>query len=53
MDFIFNLPKTKEAILVVDKLTKRAHVIALPAEHIAEDTARGFYSEAYEHHGLP
>ncbi len=50
MDFIFNLPKnkktTRKAILVVvDKLTKRAHFIALPAEHKAEDTAKVFYSE--------
>ncbi len=57
MDFIFNLPKTKDnkraILVVVDKLTKRAHFIALPAEHKAEDTAKGFYSEVYKHHGLP
>ncbi len=57
MDFILNLLKTKDkkkAIFVaVDKLTKRAHFIALPAEQKAEETARGFYSEVYKRHGLP
>ncbi len=56
MDFIFDLPKTKDSkkaiLVVVDKLTKRAHLIALPAVHKAEDTARGFYSEEYKRHGL-
>ncbi len=43
MDFIFNLPKTKDnkkaILVVVDKLSKRAHFIPLPAEHKAEDNS--------------
>ncbi len=57
MDFIFNLPKTKDnkkaILVVVDKLSKRAHFIPLPAEHKAEDTAKVFYNEVYKPHGLP
>ncbi len=57
MDFILNLPKTKDnkkaILVVVDKLTKRAHFIPLSGEHKAEDTARVFYAEVYKHHGLP
>ncbi len=57
MDFIFKLPKTrdnrKSILVVVDKLSKRAHFIALPGEHKAEDTAKIFYEEVYKHHGLP
>ncbi len=44
MDFMFNLPKTKDnkkaILVVVDKLSKRAHFIPLTAEHKAEGTAK-------------
>lgn len=44
----------KTAILVVvDKLSKRTHFIALEDNHTAKDTAEYFYSEIYKHHGLP
>ncbi len=57
LDYIFNLPKTKDnkkaILVVVDKLSKRAHSIPLTVEHKAEDTAKVFYNEVYKHHGLP
>lgn len=42
----------KALLVVVDKLSKRAHFIPLPGDHRAEDTARLFYKEVYKHHGL-
>lgn len=57
MDFIFDLPKTKDEktaiLVVVDKLCKRAHFIPLQSNHTATDTAKAFYNEVYKHHGLP
>ncbi len=57
MDFIFNLPKTKDKetaiLVVVDKLSKRAHFIALSDNNTAENIAEVFYKEVYKHHGLP
>ncbi len=47
MEFIFKLPKKrdnkKSILVVVDKLSKRVHFIALRGEHKAEDTAKSFY----------
>lgn len=57
MDFIFELPKTKNSktaiLVVVDKLCKRAHFIPLESNHTAKDTAIVFYKEIYKKHGLP
>ena len=57
MDFMFKLPNTKDEysalMLVVDKLTKRAHLIPLTSKHKSEDMAEVFYKEIFEHHGLP
>jgi len=57
MDFIFKLPKTSDKktgiLVVVDKLSKRTHFIALEANHNAKNTAYVFYENIYKHHGLP
>ncbi len=57
MDFMFKLPRTKDGysalLVVVDKLSKRAHLIPLTTNHKSEDIAEVFYKEIYKHHGLP
>ncbi len=42
-----NKDNKKAILVVVDKLSKRAHFIALPGEHKAEDTARVFFMQKY------
>ncbi len=48
MDFIFNLPKSKDnrkaILVVVDMLSKRTPFVPLPAEHKAEGTSKVFYN---------
>lgn len=56
MDFLTGLPKSegKEVImLVVDRLTKYAHFIALSHPDKAIDVAQAFLDHIYKHHGLP
>ncbi|MCI30016.1 transposon TF2-1 polyprotein, partial [Trifolium medium] len=56
MDFITNLPTThnKSVIwVVVDRLTKFAHFIALPTNFTAVSLAPVFISEIYRLHGAP
>ena len=57
MDFIFDLPKTSNRntgiMVVVDKLSKHTHFIALSSTINAKGTADIFYKEIYKHHGLP
>ena len=57
MYFIFDLPKksTKNTgiMVVVDKLSKRTHFIALNSKINAKETADLFYKEIYKHHGIP
>lgn len=56
MDFITGLPKSrgKEVIMVVvDRLTKYSHFIALAHPYHASDVAQVFVDYVYKHHGLP
>ncbi|KAL0395989.1 UNVERIFIED_CONTAM: Transposon Ty3-I Gag-Pol polyprotein [Sesamum calycinum] len=56
MDFIEGLPKSegKDCILVVvDRLTKYAHFIALTHPFSTESVARTFMDSVYKLHGLP
>ena len=58
MDFIVQLPKTKkngfDAILVVvDRLTKRIHLIPTYTTVTASDTARIFFDGIFRLHSLP
>ena len=40
-------------MVVVDKLSKRAHFIPLTSKNKSEDIAEVFYKEIFKHHGLP
>ena len=57
MDFVVQLPKTKrgfDAILVVvDRLTKRLHLIPTFTTATAPDTAKTFMDQIFRLHGLP
>ncbi|KAJ4810364.1 polyprotein [Rhynchospora pubera] len=56
LDFITGLPKSegKEVILVVvDRLTKYAHFMALSHPFKASDVAHSFLNNVYKLHGLP
>lgn len=56
MDFITKLPPShgKSTIwVVIDRLTKYAHFIALPAHYSAVSLAPVFMSEIYRLHGMP
>ena len=56
MDFITDLPKSqgKDCIyVVVDKLTKYAHFIAIDSQFKASQVAQVFMKEIYRLHGMP
>ncbi|GKC91091.1 ty3-gypsy retrotransposon protein [Tanacetum coccineum] len=56
MDFITNLPNSngKSAIwVIVDRLTKFAHFLALPPHYTAASLATLFLNHIYRLHGLP
>jgi transposase InsO family protein len=57
LDFIMSLPRTArghDAILViVDRLSKRAHFIPTWTTVTAEETAKLFFDHIFRHHGLP
>nr|GEW13498.1 Ty3/gypsy retrotransposon protein [Tanacetum cinerariifolium] len=56
MDFITNLPHSngKSAIwVIVDRLTKFAHFLALPTHYTAASLATLFLNHIYRLHGLP
>lgn len=55
MDFVEGLPKShnKEVVLVlVDRLTKYSHFVALYHPYSAEDVAAAFMENIYKLHGL-
>ena len=57
MDFVTQLPKTSNGydsiMVVVDRLSKRAHFIPAHVTDTAEDVAHMFLREVYRHHGFP
>lgn len=57
MDFVLGLPKTKAGydciMTVVDKLSKRAHLLKTYTTADARDTANLFINEIFRLHGLP
>jgi GNAT superfamily N-acetyltransferase len=57
MDFVFDLPLTargKRGIaVVVDKLSRQAHFLAISPNFDAIDLAQLYLHEVYRHHGLP
>jgi Integrase zinc binding domain/Integrase core domain len=56
IDFITGLPKhaSKDVIMVVvDRLTKYAHFIALSHPYTAVTVAQAFFNNVYQFHGLP
>jgi transposase InsO family protein len=57
MDFVVELPRTKKGhdaiLVVVDRLTKRAHFCPTTTDATAPDTARVFIDNIFRLHGLP
>jgi GNAT superfamily N-acetyltransferase len=57
MDFVFDLPLTDTGnngiAVVVDKLSKQAHFLAISPKFDAIELARVYLHEVYRHHGLP
>ncbi|KAH9302443.1 hypothetical protein KI387_014026 [Taxus chinensis] len=56
MDFITGLPLVHGhncIYVVVDRLTKYAHLFSLPKKHEAADVAQVFYTGIFRLHGLP
>ena len=57
MDFMFGLPKDSEGntgiVVFVDRLSKMAHLAAVPDSVDAEGTARLFIDRVFRQHGLP
>lgn len=58
MDFVTSLPETKPhrhnaVMVIVDRLTKRAHFIATKSTATAQDTAKLFRDNFQRLHGLP
>jgi hypothetical protein len=57
MDFVVALPKTPDGndavMVVVDRLSKMAHLIPATTDMTAEGCARLFFDEVFRLHGLP
>jgi hypothetical protein len=57
MDFVFDLPLTDTGNngidVVVDKLSKQAHFLAISPKFDAIELAKVYLHEVYRHHGLP
>ena len=57
MDFVFGLPKDSTGntgiVVFVDRLSKMAHLAAVPATINGEGTARLFIDRVFRQHGLP
>jgi hypothetical protein len=56
MDFVFDLPLTDTGnngiAVVVDKLSKQAHLLAISPKFDAIKLAKLYLHEVYRHHGL-
>ena len=57
MDFVFGLPKNSEGntgiVVFVDRLSKMAHLAAVPDSIDAKGTAKLFIDRVFRQHGLP
>jgi hypothetical protein len=57
LDFVFGLPKDSEGntgiVVFVDRLSKMAHLAAVPDTVDGEDTAKLFIDRVFRQHGLP
>uniref|UniRef100_A0AAV1TAM1 Integrase catalytic domain-containing protein n=1 Tax=Peronospora matthiolae TaxID=2874970 RepID=A0AAV1TAM1_9STRA len=57
MDFVFGLPKDMEGntgiVVFIDRLSKTAHLAAVPDTVDAEGTAKLFIDRVFHQHGLP
>jgi hypothetical protein len=57
MDFVFGLPKDSDGntgiVVFVDRLSKMAHLAAVPDSIDAEGTAKLFIDRVFRQHGLP
>ena len=57
MDFVFGLPKDSDGntgiVVFVDRLSKMAHLAAVPAAIDAEGTSKLFIDRVFRQHGLP
>jgi hypothetical protein len=57
MDFITHLPRTKSGhdalFVIIDKLSKRMHIVPTRSTATAKDTAQLFFNGIFRHHGLP
>ena len=57
MDFVFGLPKDLDGntgiVAFVDRLSKMAHLAAVPDSIDAEGTAKMFIDRVFRQHGLP
>lgn len=57
MDFVSGLPKTKHGFdtiwTIMDRLSKRLHLIPVKATTTAEKLAKLFFDGIFKHHGMP
>lgn len=56
MDFIERLPHShgkSTVLVVVDRLLKYAHFIAIPHHYTAESIAHVFFDQVFQFHGMP
>uniref|UniRef100_A0AAV1THH7 Integrase catalytic domain-containing protein n=1 Tax=Peronospora matthiolae TaxID=2874970 RepID=A0AAV1THH7_9STRA len=57
MDFVFGLPKDSDdntgIVVFVDRLSKMAHLAAVPDSIDGERTAQLFIDRVFRQHGLP
>ena len=57
MDFVFDLPLTPSGnnglVVIVDKLSRQAHFIALKPGFDAADLENLYLTDIFRHHGLP
>ena len=57
MDFVFGLPRDREGnpgiVVFVDRLSKMAHLAAVPDTIDSKGTVQLFIDRVFRHHGLP